>query len=362
MRVLFICPTTSQPRFHRRIKLFQQAGYETAVAAFSRGYYQINSLPPTKRELNLGTISDGQYIKRIPKLLKASLTLRKFLKSYPVDRLYAFGVDNALLALSVSPSSYTYCEIGDLRSTSRKRLRSLFSTVSTNLLDRIDHIVVTSTGFVSELYPNPSLSPRPPVSIIENRLAPELASTLIRPQIKQTSVRPIRLGIVGLLRYKSVEWTCQFVAKYSNDFRLVIYGDGPLKGSVEQYAKLCESIDYRGPFKYPDQLDEIYGEIDASMVVYDATDINVRLAIPNKLFESLYYGIPIIAASDTTLMDYALQEGIGIEASSTNQFAFEKALLGLDLPRLFEMRANALLKDTNSLFSDYSAIARSLNL
>src|SRR5690606_36062673 len=66
-----------------------------------------------------------------------------------------------------------------------------------------------------------------------------------------------------------------------------------------------------GPFRNPDDLGKIYDNLDVSYFVYDNTETNVRLAIPNKLYESMYFGVPGIVAASTTLAERVQQLGVG---------------------------------------------------
>ena len=47
----------------------------------------------------------------------------------------------------------------------------------------------------------------------------------------------------------------------------------------------------------PDDLERIYGSIDLNYVVYGGdpkSEIGVRLAIPNKLYESIFFQVPLV--------------------------------------------------------------------
>ena len=47
--------------------------------------------------------------------------------------------------------------------------------------------------------------------------------------------------------------------------------------------------------------------------MYDSTDLNVRLALPNKLYESMYFKKPILVSSNTYLSQVVDQYGIGFK-------------------------------------------------
>jgi glycosyltransferase involved in cell wall biosynthesis len=67
-----------------------------------------------------------------------------------------------------------------------------------------------------------------------------------------------------------------------------------------------------GAFRSPEDLCEIYGKIDVNFIVYDANDDNVKIALPNKLYESIAFGKPIICAKGVALAEIVESKRIGV--------------------------------------------------
>jgi len=68
------------------------------------------------------------------------------------------------------------------------------------------------------------------------------------------------------------------------------------KMSIHSYP---DNVEYNGKYDYNAQVSEIYRRSSSIYAVYDARILNVRLALPNKLYESLAALRPIFAAKDT---------------------------------------------------------------
>jgi glycosyltransferase involved in cell wall biosynthesis len=140
--------------------------------------------------------------------------------------------------------------------------------------------------------------------------------------------------------------------------RLDIWGDGPLKERLLESAEGFDNIRYHGSYVYPDALPQIYSETDVSFVVYDNTDINVRLALPNKLYESAYFGIPMIVATETQLWTQAKEKGIGFAVRPGDVDELRNTFAKLDKQVLRDMQKKALsrinssqlVEDGNKLF------------
>ena len=82
-------------------------------------------------------------------------------------------------------------------------------------------------------------------------------------------------------------------------------------------------IERSGPFDYVSEIKNCYSDIDLIWSVYDTRIENVRLALSNKLYESLMSGIPVIAATDTHLAERVTEMGIGasVEGQSSESIA-----------------------------------------
>ena len=89
------------------------------------------------------------------------------------------------------------------------------------------------------------------------------------------------------------------------------------------YFRLNEFIKYYGPFKANVDIPGIYNTIDLSFAVYDSASRNVQLALPNKLYESMFFNVPMLVAKNTSLHKEVMKSkiGVGISLSTEKQFS-----------------------------------------
>ena len=72
-----------------------------------------------------------------------------------------------------------------------------------------------------------------------------------------------------------------------------------------------------GAFENPKDLQNIYSKIDISIVCYDTASGNVRIAEPNKLYESIFFETPIVVSSGTFLEDRVKEYNVGYAIDSS---------------------------------------------
>lgn len=348
-----IAPTVSQARYHRRVGALLEAGFEVTVYAFSRGYYRENGFPAGADLVDIGSVEDGAYFRRIPVLLQAIRRIRRAEVNAVRKAVitYAFGLDNALIALQAALGHSLVYEVGDIRNPEPDR------TPVTRLLWRIERhvvrkaalLVVTSPPFLSDYYAEMLQGFNVPSLVIENRIPENLVPGIRRPAFSPVR-RPLRLGVIGLLRYEAtlsplLEWVGARPAEYE----LHIHGDGPLKDLVLRRAEVHSNIRYHGSFRNPEDLASVFGNVDACYCVYDTRDRNVRLALPNKLFEAPFFGVPLIVAEHTALARRVKDLGIGIAVDPLTPTFLDDLPELLSARRLDEMKARALALPTDTL-------------
>lgn len=315
LKILMICPSSSQPRIIKRAQTLSNLS-SLKIMGFRRRVYEENKFPDNINYTSLGYVSDGKYLRRIFTLFKALLLVRKKVTQDSI--YYAMSIDCLILA-RLSGIKRGFYEIGDLRSCEKPQ--SLIAKLERLLISMTGGVVITSKYFYSEYFEKFSNTRNSNFCVIENKLTFNLVSG-IRPQKRPVVRGKIRIGLVGLLRYeKPIRWLINFINSNNKLYELHCYGDGPLVDFIRHNCN--EVIKYYGSFKASHDLTEIYQNIDINFVVYDSRSKNVQLALPNKLYESIFFAVPILVAKTTALQEEVekLQIGIGISLSSEKQFS-----------------------------------------
>ena len=318
-------PTRSQPRFHKRISKLKEHS-EIIVFSFNRGFYKKNDFDKRIIIYDLGSISDGKYLNRLLPFIKALFLVKsKIPQDYKSIKFYAFSLDCLLLA-RMSGLKYGFLEIGDLPFTNTEN--KILRFIEKIILKLVSGVVVTSSEYFNSHYKFLiDKDNRPLFYVIENRLPLSLKSKrIMKNEIHSTENKIPVIGLIGFLRFKKpLEMLINFLKEYPNNVQLKVFGDGPLKYLIEE--NLSSNLEYFGSFRNPHDLLEIYKELDTSFVVYDTTYLNERIAIPNKLYESAFFRVPLICSPNTYLSALAIEWGIGVTASLNSQKSFNNDML-----------------------------------
>lgn len=134
--------------------------------------------------------------------------------------------------------------------------------------------------------------------------------------------RKIKLSYVGILeeKHRGIEDLIKSVSK-SDNFELIIAGDGSLRSYIISAAALNANIKYIGPVK-PDEALAVMSSSDIIVGLYYRTIKNHYFASPNKYYEHLLLGRPLLTTKNT-------RPGVKVTEYNTG-FAIEEGEASLD--------------------------------
>lgn len=350
----------SHPRYHRRVSAILSAGYRVTAYSFERAYYKDNSFPPECELISLGSVEDGHYIRRISKIITAARQIRRAeQKRRPAALAYAFELDCAILScIAFRNNGILVYEVGDLRSpTANQNLfGKLVQKAEDVILRRCSLLVNTSADFTDIFFEKRCHGVKTKSLTIENKLPRSFLVKSSRPPVR-SSEYPLKIGYIGLLRYPNTFLPLlETVSRHKNQYSLHIYGDGALRQIAEEEAAEHSNIFYYGPFRNPEDLASIYESIDLCYVVYDNRDINVRLALPNKLYECTYFCIPMLVASETSLSRRVNEWRVGWIVDPREENFLDAFLDELSLSDVDEKKRNSADISLSHLTEDSSKI------
>ncbi|MCE9637861.1 MAG: glycosyltransferase family 4 protein [Planctomycetes bacterium] len=146
--------------------------------------------------------------------------------------------------------------------------------------------------------------------------------------------------IANLTSERRVEPLLEAVARVP-EAQLVVGGKGSAVPAVEAAAASCPRIRYIGMVN-PVDVARWTTASDAVYYGFDPTNANARFSAPNKLFEALAAGQPVITARFGEIGEIVAETGCGILVSDYTPDALEAAIRELLLPgRADELRSAA---------------------
>ena len=139
----------------------------------------------------------------------------------------------------------------------------------------------------------------------------------------------LHLAYVGQLQYdRGLFELCEVLQKHPQ-WHLCLAGFGSGEKALVRNALQIPNISWKGKVTYDEALD-INSKADILVATYDPQNPNNQYASPNKLFEAMMLGKPIIVARNTNI-DRIVEEnrmGLVIEYGSISEL--EKAILLLE--------------------------------
>lgn len=217
----------------------------------------------------------------------------------------------------------------------------VIESIDTFVINRADVVIIVSENRESQLAKaNPKR-----LLVIHN--SPPATEVVPNGNLEQTGKRFVYVGILSEGRLLA-----EIVELFSRrpDWHLDIGGFGGLEPTISKYAAEFENITFHGRLPYAETL-KLEAEADCLLAVYDPAVPNHKYSSPNKFYEALMLGLPIIVAGDTGVDALVSKHQVGMvceySAASFEQAAEE---LFSEPRRLAEIqtRARALFETTYS--------------
>ena len=317
--VVFIVQSITQPRCIKRIEAFIHAGYKVKVYGFQTGLYTENldnvTFPIEK------IITRDKKDSRLKKVFFFYSQIRQIIKQNKKSLFYFFGFEIGAIANIIGCTHFIYEEADVSASRIKNRiLRKSLLRLDRKIIRKSICTILTSEGFVDYLFED---NPPNNIFIQANKLDVFFEKN-DRQNItkKKTDLNNIKFGFIGLIRYPNtiVRFARVIGSNYKNH-EFHFFGDLENKDFIDREEfKKYTNVFFHGPFKNPTDLEKIYETVDMNIVCYDTSSGNVKIAEPNKFYESIFFKTPIVVSKGTFLSTKVekFKIGIGIDASNDN--------------------------------------------
>lgn len=146
------------------------------------------------------------------------------------------------------------------------------------------------------------------------------------------------VGYIGAVRYKK-QMENLIAAGKRCGVKVLIAGYEDEPRVIEALCANDPDVEWVGRFDFSERAAELYGRCDVMYSVYNADMHNVRVALPNKLYEAVWCEMPLIVARGTYLAQLAEEWGVGfaVDHSSPDELcelinALRSGEKGRDIP------------------------------
>ena len=204
-----------------------------------------------------------------------------------------------------------YSQLNSLRN--RPLTKKLVELKEKYLVTYVDRIIVTAKE--DEIYLKKHFRHSIPYSIIKNLPSSRerISSNLLKDEFKIPEENLILLYQGWVLEGRGLDKVINSIKKLKN-ITLVIIGNGEYLDSLKKLvsnSNLDENVIFTGLISY-DKLYEYTSSADVGLVLFENTSISYQNALPNKLFEFIQAGLPVISSNQDTITSIVEINEIGI--------------------------------------------------
>ncbi len=323
IRILFLRsnPIDPDPRVEKEALALKKAGYSIVVLGWDR-----SASLPIIQEKEYGIIERlpiagkfGSGMANLPSLLKFQIELIKYLwknrKNYSI--IHACDFDTilpALIAKIILRKKVVY-DIFDFYADMIKNIpnwiRKIIRYMDIKAIELADAVILADESRINQI------SGAKPRNLIFVYNSPEITSLPKLPPLHP----PYRVGYVGLLDTSRGLITMIDAIKDLSDWILELAGFGGDEEKILIKAKSFNNIRFYGRIPYEKAL-AIYESSHVLFATYDPRIPNHRFSSPNKVFEAMALGRPIIVAKGMGIDRLVEKYGLGfvVEYGNVEQY------------------------------------------
>lgn len=337
LKVCFLLTHVPNPRMNKRINVYKKYG-EVSVICTRRKSQNIWNPQVEDVEYNIFDIdlpASSHLFKRAWMSQEYQKKALKILRRIKPNILYCGGLDSLMIATKYEKDNENIdiiYEVADLRETYIEKPKNIIKKLLVNIVKykerKIFHnvkwLVVTSPEFYNKYY----------YKLIEDKkmvFVPNAPDQEVFSHYKHKSSGKFTIGFIGGIRYlKQMKMLVDVAGEL--DCEVLFAGAGGTSteyAEITDYCKDRKYVTFTGRYDYEKEIAEIYGKVDCVYAVYDASNPNVRIALPNKLYEAIVCELPIIVANGTYLAELVNKWGVGCSVSYTDSYELKKEIIKL---------------------------------
>lgn len=323
-------PVKPYPRLEKMARCLIEYGCGVVVLAWDRD----SDYPPREELLQLGSVScriiriglKGQFAGGIKKNLKGLVKFQQFIYKWlaehknEYDVVHAYDLDTGFTAQKAAKKLrkiFVY-DIPDYYSNGHGYtgiIQTISNRIENNVINKAFATIICTEERKEEI----KGSHPKQLFVIHN--TPNIAVLPVK-QEEHDRVRFAYIGVFGRTRF--LKELTEFISQ-RQDCELHIGGFGAnMESYFEEMAQKFDNISYYGRIPYEKTI-EIERNSDILPVIYDPSLLNHKFAAPNKFYEALALGKPIIMAKGTGMSAVVEEHGIGETMEYTKE-GLEKAV------------------------------------
>lgn len=308
-------PIAPDPRVEKTAHTLQGAGYPTMLLGWDRtaSHAQQDQVAGTSCYRLPIQADYGSGLRNFPALLRWQIGLLRWLADHQdeFDIIHACDFDTILPALWCKKryKKRVVYDIFDfyadhLRGTPAW-LKKLIRSIDLRAIGSADAIILVDDSRWAQIE---GARPRRSTVIYNT---PEDLRDRIQAELQVEPATNLRIIYAGLLMIERGLLELISVLHRHPDWHLDLVGFGGDEERLVEEARKTPNVAWRGRLPYPSVLQLSYAA-DVLIATYDPSVTNHRYSSPNKVFEAMMLGKPIIVARDTNMDRIIIEKTCGL--------------------------------------------------
>lgn len=249
----------------------------------------------------------GSGFKNIFKMLKFELFIYRIIKKYRnnIDIIHACDFDTAYVAYksyNKTRTKFVY-DIYDyyIDCHNLGKLQSIIEKKDIHVINNSDLVIICNEKRKKQI----AKSNPKKIAVIHN--SPEIKEVKSNVIFDKNNIKICYVGI--LQDDRLLKEVCEKIIEFSN-IELHIGGFGKYEKYFKEMADKYKNIKFYGSMKY-DEVLELEAKCDILFATYNPEIKNHKCSAPNKVYESMALGKPIIVCKNTGVDEMVLREDVG---------------------------------------------------
>lgn len=320
-------PVNPDSRVEKEAWTLADLGYNVHILAWDRS--KMSSIENDKlqilgKEIPITRLcykaSFGDGFKNIIPYLRFQFSMRKWLRNNHYDIVHACDFDTAFFSQGVvsKTSKYIFDVFDFIFGEPKSFLQKCVKKAQLKIIDKADATILCTEEREQQI------SGSHPKKLVFIHNTPMLEMIKLDNIVvnKSKKIKIVYVGILQDLRLLKEISNC--ISK-DDRFEFHVGGFGKYESFFVDMAHNYKNIIFYGKLSY-DQTLSLEAQCDIMLAVYDPTIENHRYAAPNKFYESLMLGKPVIMVRGTGMSDVVEKRDLGVIIDYSEEGFYEGLL------------------------------------
>lgn len=346
-QIVCITGLISQPRFVKRVQTLLMADYDVTVYGYSRDGYNVNNLPKSIKVINKGVQKDGgDYLS---KFIGGYKDVKQLTESYKGKDVvfYSFSFLTAFW-FYLKRVNYIY-EISDILYGYKKMrfIEPFVRFLDKRVIAKSVLTIMTSEGFRKYFFGEKNLAN---VLVQPNKVS---SNILFEKRNVKRIGDSVNFSFIGAIRYfDTILRFAKVIGKKFPNHYFHFWGDSSVSSTFMEECKEYKNVIFHGRFRNPEDLDSIYSQTDIVVACYENSNLNERIAEPNKMYEAILFCKPVVVQKNTFVADRVQSLKCGYTIDAYKDSEIEKFVASLSRDEMESISKSDLSFDIKTLLDN----------